>query len=186
MVVSLATVDPRPYPAHRAPDVRVRAVRTTDDLAGIALRSDLFALPNRRPSRRGAPGGEAFRATSGSPLIATPGTPGRPHPTNGRTNPGKNVEPSEIERLRTENRQLEYALVSHAVVDQAIGALVAMGGIDRGEGFAVLREVSQHTNTKLSAVAEHVLKHAQGAALPDVVEGELCEALARHGALRSI
>ncbi len=72
------------------------------------------------------------------------------------------------------------------MVDQAIGALVAMGGIDRGEGFAVLREVSQHTNTKLSAVAEHVLKHAQGAALPDVVEGELCEALARHGALRSI
>ena len=63
VMVALATVDPRPYPAHHAPDVLVRTVRATDDLAGIALHSDLFALPNRRPSRRGAPDGEASEAT---------------------------------------------------------------------------------------------------------------------------
>ncbi|WP_266274754.1 hypothetical protein [Kitasatospora purpeofusca] len=67
VVVALAAVDPRPYPAHHAPDVRVRAVRTTDDLAGIALLSDLLALPNRRPSRRGVPGGEAREATRRQP-----------------------------------------------------------------------------------------------------------------------
>jgi hypothetical protein len=35
--------------------------------AGIALHSDLFALPNRRPSCRGAPGGEAREATRRQP-----------------------------------------------------------------------------------------------------------------------
>src|SRR6185437_957519 len=67
VMVALAAVDPRPYSDHRAPDVRVRSVRATDDLAGIALLSDLFALPNRRPSRRGVPGGEACYATRRQP-----------------------------------------------------------------------------------------------------------------------
>ncbi|WP_411149047.1 hypothetical protein, partial [Streptomyces sp. A30] len=67
VVVALAAVDPYPYPAHRAPDMCVRSVRATDDLAGIALLSDLFALPNRRPSRRGVPGGEATQATKRQP-----------------------------------------------------------------------------------------------------------------------
>lgn len=66
-LVALAAVDPRPYPAHRAPDVLVRDVRATDDFAGIALHSDLFALPNRRSSRRRAPGGEAREATRRQP-----------------------------------------------------------------------------------------------------------------------
>lgn len=63
VMVALADVDPRPYPAYRTPDVRVRTLRATDDLAGIALHSDLFALPNRRPSRRGALSGKASIAT---------------------------------------------------------------------------------------------------------------------------
>ncbi|GAB3351697.1 hypothetical protein GCM10027360_07560 [Amycolatopsis echigonensis] len=66
-MVALAAVDPRPYPAHRAPDLRACAIHATDDLAGIALHSDLFALPNRRPSRRGVPGGEASYATKRQP-----------------------------------------------------------------------------------------------------------------------
>src|SRR4051812_22436611 len=66
VMVALAAVDPHPYSAHRAPDVHVRSVRATDDLAGIA-HSDLFALPNRRPSRRGVPGGEASYATRRQP-----------------------------------------------------------------------------------------------------------------------
>src|SRR5437879_5507972 len=89
-MVALAAVDPGPDPAHDTPDARGDSARATDDLAGIALRSDLFALPNRRPSRRGVPGGQAVRAMSGSRLIATPETPGRPHPTSGRTGPVKN------------------------------------------------------------------------------------------------
>ncbi|MEU0030894.1 ANTAR domain-containing protein [Streptomyces sp. NPDC006335] len=90
----------------------------------------------------------------------------------------------ERERLRAENRQLRQALASHAVVDQAIGVLTVLGQIPPGDGFTVLREVSQHTNIKLTQVAEQVLNHGQGAALPDVLLGELHAALARQAASR--
>ena len=65
---------------------------------------------------------------------------------------------AEMEQLRTENRQLHRALASHAVIDQAIGVLTLMGQIAPQDGFTVLREVSQHTNTKLTDLAEHILK----------------------------
>jgi hypothetical protein len=87
---------------------------------------------------------------------------------------------AELERLREENRQLQQALASHALVDQAIGVLTVLGQISPSDGFTVLREASQHTNIKLSVVAEHVVEHAQGAALPDVLLRELQAALARH------
>ncbi|MFC8095762.1 ANTAR domain-containing protein [Streptomyces sp. NPDC057301] len=83
-----------------------------------------------------------------------------------------------------ENQQLHQAVVSHAVVDQVIGVLTVVGQIAPEDGFIVLREVSQNTNIKLSAVAEHILKYAQGAALPDVLLVELRAALARHAASR--
>ncbi|MEV8066559.1 ANTAR domain-containing protein [Streptomyces sp. NPDC085995] len=89
---------------------------------------------------------------------------------------------AELERLRAENTQLKRALASHAVVDQAIGVLTALGRVSPGDGFTVLREVSQHANVKLSAVAERLLEHAQGAALPEVLSSELRAALARHAA----
>ncbi|MFJ4467596.1 ANTAR domain-containing protein [Streptomyces sp. NPDC089424] len=87
---------------------------------------------------------------------------------------------AEVERLRAENRQLHEAIGSHAVVDQAIGALTVLGPITAQDGFTVLREVSQHTNTKLAHVAEQVLKHVQGAALPEELHKELQAALVRH------
>ncbi|GAA2990768.1 hypothetical protein [Streptomyces fulvorobeus] len=48
------------------------------------------------------------------------------------------------------------------------------------EGLAVLREVSQHTNTKLTAVAEQLLEHAQGAQLPEDIQTALRHALTCH------
>ncbi|MET7455762.1 ANTAR domain-containing protein [Streptomyces sp. NPDC005574] len=86
----------------------------------------------------------------------------------------------ENERLRRENEQLHRALSSHAVVDQAIGVLVCMGRLDPQDGFVVLREVSQRTNTKLSGIAEQIVKHAQGAPLEEAVGAQLDAALARH------
>ncbi len=86
----------------------------------------------------------------------------------------------EVERLRAENRQLQQALASHAVIDQAIGVLTVLGQIPPSDGFTVLRDVSQHTNIKLTEVAEEVLKHGQGAALPDVLLRELQAALVRN------
>jgi hypothetical protein len=102
------------------------------------------------------------------------------HPRPQSTSADELVE--ELEGLRAENRQLQQALTSHAVVDQAIGVLTVLGQIPPCDGFTVLREVSQHTNIKLFRIAEYVLKHGQGAALPDVVLGELHASLARHNA----
>ncbi|MFJ1974123.1 ANTAR domain-containing protein [Streptomyces sp. NPDC087903] len=87
---------------------------------------------------------------------------------------------AELERLRTENRQLRQAVVSHSLVDQAIGVLVTLGQISPQDGFTVLREISQHINIKLSEIAEQLLKHAQGAALADPLQAELQAALSRH------
>ncbi|MFF1446372.1 ANTAR domain-containing protein [Streptomyces sp. NPDC058295] len=42
-------------------------------------------------------------------------------------------------------------------MDQAIGVLVAVYRLAPAAGFDVLREVSQHTNTKLHTVAETVI-----------------------------
>ena len=67
----------------------------------------------------------------------------------------------EIEQLRAEKEQLNQAVITPE------------------DGFTVLREVSQRTNTKLSSIAEQIVKHAQGAALPEIVLTELRAALAR-------
>ncbi|MFD4879585.1 ANTAR domain-containing protein [Streptomyces sp. NPDC058420] len=86
----------------------------------------------------------------------------------------------EVERLRAENEQLSEAVAAHAVVDQAIGVLTVLGPIAPADGFAVLREISQHTNTKLRQIAEQILAHGQGAALPADLASHLQAALARH------
>ncbi|MGW4569222.1 ANTAR domain-containing protein [Streptomyces sp. NPDC004561] len=89
---------------------------------------------------------------------------------------------AEVERLRSENRQLQQALASHAVVDQAIGVLTVMTQMSPDDGFTVLREVSQRTNIKLSAVAEHILERARGSPLPEAIQVELHAALTHYAA----
>jgi hypothetical protein len=86
----------------------------------------------------------------------------------------------EAERLRAENAQLQQAISSHATVDQAIGVLVALARISPDDGFCILREVSQHLNIKLSALATEIIHHARGANLPPRLLGELHAALAHH------
>nr|WP_301272170.1 ANTAR domain-containing protein [Streptomyces asoensis] len=79
--------------------------------------------------------------------------------------------------MEQENAQLRQAVNSHAVVDQAIGVLVAVHRIASAAGFEVLREVSQHTNVKLHTVAEMVIGWALGQSLPETVERELGQAV---------
>ncbi|MFB9399064.1 ANTAR domain-containing protein [Streptomyces echinatus] len=92
---------------------------------------------------------------------------------------------AEVERLGNENRLLHQEPTSHAVVDQAIGVLAAPGQIAPQDGFSVLREVYQHTNTRLTAIADQILKNAQGPTLPEVQRLHLRAALARHVGPRS-
>jgi hypothetical protein len=82
--------------------------------------------------------------------------------------------------LEQENTQLRHAIGSHAAVDQALGVLIAVHKIPPGVGFEVLREVSQHTNIKLHAVAKALIDWALGQPLPEPVEEKLGEAVQRH------
>jgi hypothetical protein len=85
-----------------------------------------------------------------------------------------------VARLQQENAQLRHAVNSHATVDQAIGVLIATQRIPSAAGFEVLREVSQHTNIKLHAVAETVIGWALGQTLPEPVRQELDAAVQRR------
>ncbi|WP_242442140.1 GAF and ANTAR domain-containing protein [Streptomyces sp. CB02460] len=57
-----------------------------------------------------------------------------------------------------EARQLRTAMVSRAVIDQAIGIVTHLLDCDPGRAFDVLRALSQRTNRKLSAVAAQIVR----------------------------
>ncbi|MEU3948852.1 ANTAR domain-containing protein [Streptomyces sp. NPDC029526] len=86
-----------------------------------------------------------------------------------------------ILRLEEEVQQLKDAVVSHAVVDQAIGMVVALGRVTPDQGWTVLREVSQRTNIKLRNVADLILVWGRTGLLPPEVRAELEDALDRLG-----
>ncbi|MET8568783.1 ANTAR domain-containing protein [Streptomyces sp. NPDC004783] len=89
--------------------------------------------------------------------------------------------PDEIFRLQEQVRQLKEAVVSHAVVDQAIGMVVVLGRMTPDEGWIVLKEVSQHTNIKLRSIAELILIWGRTGVMPQEIRAALEEALDRHG-----
>ncbi|WP_454325703.1 ANTAR domain-containing protein [Streptomyces glaucescens] len=80
--------------------------------------------------------------------------------------------------LQEEVEQLKHAVISHAVVDQAIGVVIAYGGLNPGSAWDVLRTVSQHTNTKLREVAEHIVQWPHCQWLPPEIRHALDTALA--------
>ncbi|MBB1244705.1 ANTAR domain-containing protein [Streptomyces durbertensis] len=61
--------------------------------------------------------------------------------------------------------QLEQAVESHAVIDQAVGVVMALGGCGCEEAFRILRDTSQDTNTKLRLLAEEVTGWAEHGAM---------------------
>lgn len=77
--------------------------------------------------------------------------------------------------------QLKEAVTSHAVVDQAIGMIVALGRVTPDQGWVVLKEVSQHTNIKLRNIAEMILIWGRRGELPPEIAAELEDALDRRG-----
>jgi GAF domain-containing protein len=58
------------------------------------------------------------------------------------------------------SEQLQQALASRAVIDQAIGILIAQNGCSPEEGFDMLRKASQRSNTKLRDVAANIVEGA--------------------------
>lgn len=108
-------------------------------------------------------------------------------PTDVRPNPGPGTGPDpdpdsdsdQIFRLQEQVRQLKEAVVSHAVVDQAIGMIIVLGGVTPDEGWIVLKEVSQHTNIKLRNVAETVLIWGRTGVMPQEILTALEDRLGR-------
>ena len=66
--------------------------------------------------------------------------------------------------LRRENEQLQTALESRIVIEQAKGVLSAQSGSSVGEAFRVMRSHARRTGEPLTAVAEAVVGRELGAA----------------------
>jgi len=85
-----------------------------------------------------------------------------------------------IRELEAEVTQLRHAVTAHALIDQAIGVLVAVGRITPEEAWDALRETSMCTNTKLRQVAELVVDWARNGYLPADIRDELAPRLQPH------
>ncbi|MFL5995358.1 MAG: ANTAR domain-containing protein [Streptomyces sp.] len=90
-------------------------------------------------------------------------------------------ESDRIFALQEEIGQLKEAMASHAVVDQAIGMVVALGRVAPDQGWEVLKDVSQHTNIKLRNVADLILIWGRSGEMPPEIRAELEDALDRYG-----
>ncbi|UQX89293.1 GAF and ANTAR domain-containing protein [Jatrophihabitans telluris] len=63
-------------------------------------------------------------------------------------------------RARTQAEQLQAALSTRAVIDQAIGIIRSRSGATNDEAFGRLRQLSQGENVKLAVVAERIVEEA--------------------------
>ncbi|MFD5721568.1 ANTAR domain-containing protein [Streptomyces sp. NPDC127036] len=98
----------------------------------------------------------------------------------GTRHPAKEAQAQRAAQLREENEQVQQAMESHAVIDQAIGVLLAASDVTPGQGWDVLHEISHQTNRKLRHVAELLIEWAHTGNLPADIRTELDRQLARH------
>jgi len=86
---------------------------------------------------------------------------------------------AEVGELRAANEQLERAMASRAVIDQACGMVMALAPCTSERAWDLLVGVSQRCNIKLRAVAAALVATTKDEALPAPVRQELRRAL-RH------
>jgi hypothetical protein len=91
------------------------------------------------------------------------------------------TELDRIAALQAEVDQMKEAMTSHAVIDQAIGMVVALGRVSPDQGWQVLQEVSQRTYIKLRTIAELILVWGRRGDIPPEVHAQLEAALDRYG-----
>jgi GAF domain-containing protein len=70
------------------------------------------------------------------------------------------------------NHQLRSSITSRAVIDQALGVIMATERCAQDEAFALLRTVSQNTNIKLREVAATIVTSVSGKPLRPVTPFE--------------
>ncbi|MFJ7147275.1 ANTAR domain-containing protein [Streptomyces sp. NPDC100445] len=86
---------------------------------------------------------------------------------------GCDEQADQLDALREEVAQLRRALVSHELVDQAIGVVIAAAGLRPQQGWDVLKHVSQHTNTKMREVARCLVEWPSTGRLPEAIRRAL-------------
>ncbi|MFI6559543.1 ANTAR domain-containing protein [Streptomyces sp. NPDC050534] len=87
------------------------------------------------------------------------------------------AQSAQIHDLESRLGQLEIAVESHAVVDQAMGVLIAVGRLSPDEAWDILRETSMSTNIKLRHVAGLVVAWGRTGRLATDIQGELSRRL---------
>jgi AmiR/NasT family two-component response regulator len=70
-------------------------------------------------------------------------------------------EALELARLEEQVRTLTMALSTNRVISTAIGLMMERQGLDRAAAHAQLVRLSQHTNTKVAALAEQIVRAAE-------------------------
>lgn len=98
--------------------------------------------------------------------------------------PDEQTDQQQVKALQDELDQLRQALVSRALVDQAIGVVITVGGLRREQGWEVLKHISQHTNVKLREVARCLVEWPARRRLPEVIRRALPAAM-KHARARS-
>ena len=77
-----------------------------------------------------------------------------------------------IEELRTKNAQLELALSSRIVIEQAKGILAERYRLDMDDAFALLRGAARSNRLRIHALAEAVINSPR---TPTAIELELSQ-----------
>ena len=85
-----------------------------------------------------------------------------------------------VRELRTRNAQLELALTSRIVIEQAKGILAERYGLDVNTAFEVLRRASRSNRLRIHSLAQAVIESPR---TPTAVERELV--VPRRGARAS-
>ncbi|MFJ8822492.1 ANTAR domain-containing protein [Streptomyces sp. NPDC102467] len=80
--------------------------------------------------------------------------------------------------LEAQVARLREVVHRRAVVDQAVGVLLALGRITPAEARDALREMSARAGLTLPQVARHLVEYARSGELPDAVRTELARQLA--------
>ena len=138
--------------------------RAGDAVAGVALGG---ARARVRVGRRAAPRGAARRADRAQPLRGRAHTPGTTPRWRWRTctptrSPGRSTLFLRSADQAEMNADLRAALVSRAVIDQAIGVIMAENRCTAQDAMAILRSAAQHRKVKLREVAASIVEGVTG------------------------
>ncbi|MEV5846479.1 ANTAR domain-containing protein [Streptomyces sp. NPDC051985] len=84
----------------------------------------------------------------------------------------------EVRALQREIGQLQDSVVSQAVIDQAIGMILVLGGLRPHQGIEVLMAVSERTGLEVRAIAGQLVDRAVTGRPPEDIRQALEIAMA--------